>query len=177
MALLNTDGTLDSGFNPNLGPQFGRPYDIVIQADGKIVIGGTFTTVGGTTRNRIARLNTDGTLDTGYNPNLSNTVYAVTIDSNGKILIGGAFITVGGVSHTFIARLNTDGTLDASINPSPSAQVRAVAIQSDGKILVGGDFTTIGGLTRNRIARIEFGDFYGLYVYTTSWKLLTPQVS
>jgi uncharacterized delta-60 repeat protein len=176
MALLNTDGTLDSGFNPNLGPQFGRPYDIVIQADGKIVIGGTFTTVGGTTRNRIARLNTDGTLDTGYNPNLSNTVYAVTIDSNGKILIGGAFITVGGVSHTFIARLNTDGTLDASINPSPSAQVRAVAIQSDGKILVGGDFTTIGGLTRNRIARIEFGDFYGLYVYTTSWKLLTPQV-
>ena len=37
---------------------------IAVQSDGKILIGGGFTTVGGETRNCIARLNTDGSLDT-----------------------------------------------------------------------------------------------------------------
>ena len=49
-------------------------YSIAIQSNGKILIGGSFTTVGGVTRNRIARLNSDGTLDSSLNPNLNSIV-------------------------------------------------------------------------------------------------------
>ena len=54
------------GFNPDAN---GFVYSIVVQSDGKILIGGDFTTIGGVTRNRIARLNPDGSLDTTFNPN------------------------------------------------------------------------------------------------------------
>jgi hypothetical protein len=49
-------------------------FSVATQSDGKILIGGQFSTVGGITRNRIARLNSDGTLDTGFNPNANDTV-------------------------------------------------------------------------------------------------------
>ena len=69
---------------------------VVVQADGKILIGGDFTTVspnGGApvTRNRIARLNPDGTLDAAFNPNANSTVFAIAVQADGKILVGGIF--------------------------------------------------------------------------------------
>jgi len=81
--------------------------------NGKIVIGGKFTTVGGTARTRIARLNANGTLDTGFDPGdgASYAVYAVTLQPDGKILIGGGFESVGGVSRDRIARLWGDRRL------------------------------------------------------------------
>src|SRR5437667_5249241 len=69
IARLNPDGTLDA-FNPNAN---GAVYAIAVQADGKILAGGTFTNVGGQTRNYIARLNSDGTLD-AFNPNANSFV-------------------------------------------------------------------------------------------------------
>ena len=116
-----------------------------MQADGKILIGGGFTTIGGVTRNRIARLNADGTLDTGFNPNAERGVYSIAVQADGKILIGGFFTTVGGVTRNRIARLNADGTLDTTFNPNANSYVNSIAMQADGKILIGGDFTTIGG--------------------------------
>src|SRR5439155_470667 len=75
IARLNVDGTADSGFDPDVrGGTSSFPASvnsIMIQADGKIIIGGTFTTIGGTARNNLARLNADGSLDTGFNPNVS----------------------------------------------------------------------------------------------------------
>ncbi|MGD9579454.1 MAG: delta-60 repeat domain-containing protein, partial [Syntrophorhabdus sp.] len=53
------------GFNPNAN---GCVYSIAVQPDGKVLVGGGFTTIGGGTRNYIARLNADGSLDTGFNP-------------------------------------------------------------------------------------------------------------
>jgi len=173
IARVNTDGTLDTGFNPDADSTVNA---IAIQSDGKIVIVGAFTTIGGTGRNRIARLNTDGTLDTGFDPNANSTVSATSIQSDGKILIGGFFTTVGGTTRNRIARLNTDGTLNTEFNPNANNSVLATIVQSTGRILIGGSFTTVGGTTRNRIARIEFGDFYGLYVYTDSWKLISSTV-
>ena len=56
----------NDGFNPNANVTV---HSIAVQADGKILVGGEFTTIGVVTRNRIARLNPDGSLDTGFNPN------------------------------------------------------------------------------------------------------------
>ena len=45
---------------------------IAVQSDGKIVVGGLFTLLGGQPRNYIGRLNPDGTLDTSFNPGVNN---------------------------------------------------------------------------------------------------------
>ncbi len=96
-------------------------YSVAVQADGKILLGGDFTTVGGTPRNHIARLNADGTLDTGFNPNANGDVYSVAVQADGKILLGGNFTTVGGTARNHIARLNADGTLDTGFNPNANS--------------------------------------------------------
>ena len=68
-------------------------FAIAVQADGKILAGGTFTTIGGLPRNRIARLNaTTGAADS-FNPNANSSVYSIVVQADGKILVGGAFTT------------------------------------------------------------------------------------
>src|SRR5207249_2373247 len=135
------------GFDPNAN---GTVYAIVAQPDGKILLGGSFTTLapnGGATviRNHIARLNPDGTLDTAFNPNADNTVYSIAVQTDGKVLVGGLFANIGGQTRNRIARLvATTGQTD-SFNPNASSDVYTIAIQTDGKILVGGQFTNIGG--------------------------------
>ena len=140
LARLSTDGKLDTTFSIDDG---GRPLVSLVQSDGKILIGGTFTTAGGLTRNGMARLNADGTLDAAFNPNLNGRVLTMALQSDGKILIGGAFTTVGGVTRNYFARLNANGTLDTAVDPNVSSQIEAIAVQSDGKILIGGEFTSI----------------------------------
>jgi len=146
------------GFDPNAD---GQVNAIVVQPDGKILIGGNFTTVLGVTRNRIARLNTDGTLDTTFNPNASLDVYSIALQSDGKILVGGVFNganSIGGQTRNRIARLDPITGLADSWNPNAQSFVNSIVVQADGKILVGGAFfgaNSIGGQTRNRIARLD----------------------
>ena len=126
---------------------------------GKVIIGGDFQTVAGTSRLRLARLNADGTLDTSFNPGqgVNNVVYAVAIQSDDQVLIGGAFNTVAGVARGFVARLNNDGTVDASYNvgnAGANSTVLALALQPDGRLLIGGTFTTYNGTARARLARL-----------------------
>lgn len=127
----------------------------LIEAGAQILLGGTFTTVGGTTRNDIARIAKEGSLDTGYNPNANGAVSAIVPLPGRVALLGGSFTTVGGTVRNRIARLNADGTLDAGFNPDANNPVLALIAQSDGKAIVGGTFTTVGGVTRNRIARLN----------------------
>ena len=72
-----------------------RFYVAVVQPDGKILIGGDFTTLSpmaeAVARNHIARLNPDGTLDTAFNPNANGNVFAIAVQADGKILVGGVF--------------------------------------------------------------------------------------
>ncbi|MDB6016630.1 MAG: hypothetical protein JWR19_1119 [Pedosphaera sp.] len=145
------------GFDPNANSTV---RVVVVQPDGKILLGGDFTLLspnGGApvTRNNIARLNPDGTLDTAFNPNANGAVYAIAVQADGKILAGGGFTTMGGVTRQHIARLDpTTGAAD-SFNPIADSDVHAIAVQADGKILVGGVFGNIGVLTRNDIARLD----------------------
>src|SRR5438105_4383909 len=90
-AAVRGQSALD-GFDPNAN---GNVSSIAVQADGKILIGGDFTTVLGVARNRIARLNPDGTLD-AFNPNANGGVNAIAVQADGKILAGGNFTTIGG---------------------------------------------------------------------------------
>src|SRR5439155_1431520 len=94
---LNSDGTLDTSFNPGAN---GLIEELAVQADGRILVAGDFTTLGGggtgtTVRNRIGRLNADGTLDTSFNPGANLAVLALAIEADGKILVGGNFTTLG----------------------------------------------------------------------------------
>ncbi|OIR06297.1 Two component regulator propeller [mine drainage metagenome] len=170
LARIKADGTLDTSFNP--APN-GEVFAVVRQpSDGKLVIGGSFTGLspnGATTstiRNYIARINTDGTLDTSYDPNAQSTVSALAIQSDGKVIVGGSFISFaphesGTTTRYYIGRINTDGTIDTAFNPDANSSVTALAIQSDGKILIGGTFTTLtpngatAATTRTRFARLN----------------------
>ena len=158
---LNADGTRDTGFATGTGANDGV-RSVAIQPDGKIIIGGNFTTFNGVTANRIARLNADGTLDTDFNSNLgagisANLVLSTAIQSDGKIIIGGSFLTFNGVTVNRIVRLNTDGTRDTSFatGTGASGTILAFALQPDGKILVGGQFSNFNGVTVNRIIRLN----------------------
>ena len=164
IARLNADGTLDNSFNMGSGLAGGYPivYSIAVQSDGKIVIGGAFTSYNGTPVNRIARLNADGTLDATFNPSgtgANSEIRSVAVQSDGKILIGGLFTGYNGSNVGRITRLNADGTLDATFNPSgagaTSNDIRSIALLSDGKILIVGNFTNYNGTSINRIARLN----------------------
>ena len=158
IARLNADGSLDAGFDPGTGAG-SSVLSTVVQTDGKIIIGGTFTSYNGTGRNRIARLNADGSLDTGFDPGTgaSSTVLTTVVQADGKIIIGGYFTSYNGTGRSRIARLNADGSLDTGFNPGMGANgaVEAIAVRSDGKIIIGGQFTSYSGTGRNRIARLN----------------------
>ena len=155
---INTDGTIDATFIPGTGAN-AQIQSLAIQTDGKIIIGGSFSSVSGTARNCIARLNSDGSHDTGFNPGTGagNNILTTEIQSDGKIIIGGYFTTFNGTAKNRIARLNSNGSLDNTFNIGTGANntVSSVAIQSDGKIVTGGDFITYNGISAVRVVRIN----------------------
>jgi uncharacterized delta-60 repeat protein len=158
IARLNADGSFDSTFN--MGTGFNGSVSVVtMQSDGKVLVGGSFTAYQGTTRNRLARLNVDGSFDTSFDigTGFNSTVNAVVLQSDGKVLVGGQFTSYQGTTRNRIARLNADGSFDTTFNMGTGfgSTVYSVALKSDGKVLVGGSFTAYQGTTRNRIARLN----------------------
>ena len=139
-------------------------YAIAVQADGKILVGGDFTSIGGQTRNGIARLDATTGLADSFNPNANDMVFSIAVQADGKILVGGSF-----TERT--ASAGRRATASPGSIPPPAwlirstrtrtASVFSIAVQADGKILVGGFFTSIGGQTRNRIARLDADDRLG----------------
>jgi uncharacterized delta-60 repeat protein len=140
LARLNADGSFDTSFELGAG---GRILASVTQADGRIVIAGTFTNVGGAVHNYVARLNADGTVDNSYAPDFNGRVYTLALQPDGKVIVGGAFTTIGGERRERLARLNPNGTIDSEFYPHVDGQVGAVVLQSDGRIVVGGTFTSV----------------------------------
>jgi uncharacterized delta-60 repeat protein len=140
---LNANGTLDSGFNPGTGignlPFGSGVRSVVVQSDGKVLIGGDFTDVAGTNQNRIARLDANGTLDATFNPGtgVNWMVSCVALQPDGKVLIGGDFTLVNGTNRNRMARLNADGSLDGSFHPGRGVDSGNLVLQPDGKVIVG----------------------------------------
>jgi uncharacterized delta-60 repeat protein len=158
IARLSTSGTLDATFNPGTGTN-DRVFSTMVQSDGKILLGGRFTSFNGTNKNYIARLNADGSVDNTFIPGTAadSLLRIIVLQPDGKILIGGRFINFNGIKRSRIARLNANGTVDVSFNPGSGTNgtVEAIAVQSDGRIIIGGSFTSFNGTTRNHIARLN----------------------
>ncbi len=158
IARVNANGTVDTSFNVGTGAN-GAVKAIALQSDGKVLIGGDFTSVNGVSRFHIARLNADGTVDTSFNPGAGTdgAVNAIALTAAGEVLIGGAFNSVNGVTSPRLARLTSSGALDSSFVAGTGANdnVTSIEVQRDGRIVVGGSFTTFNGQVRNRIVRLE----------------------
>jgi uncharacterized delta-60 repeat protein len=156
---LNQDGSVDPDFNSRMGTDLSIVRTIAVQPDGKILIGGIFTTYDGIPRNNIARLNPDGSLDSSFDPGNGANDYVgdVKLLSDNKILLSGMFTEYNGNTQNRIARLNPDGSLDPSFDIGNGANgfISTLAILPDNKIFIGGDFTSYNDLPLNRIARLN----------------------
>ena len=158
IARLNNDGSLDTGFATGSGT-VGSVESLAVQGDGRILIGGGLTMYNSTPVGHLARLNTDGSLDTGFitGTGADFDVTAIAVQNDGKILIGGYFTHYNSTPLPYLTRLNSDGSLDASFvtGTGPNFPLRAVTVQSDGKILIGGLFTSYAGTLRGALARLN----------------------
>ncbi len=151
---------MDFGFYTTIGQ---GANDVILitclQPDGKILIGGNFTSFDGITRGKIARLNSDGSLDISFDPLIGSDgiINTITYQPDGNILIGGTFTSYDFSARNGIARINAFGTIDASFNPGigTNGGVWTTTLQPDGKIIIGGSFSTYNGMTRNNIARLH----------------------
>lgn len=184
VARINTDGSIDTTFKVALNDigQIVTIRTVSIQADGKIIIGGTFTNINGYVLNNIARLNIDGSLDFSFNTGtgFDGEVIASAIQADGKIILGGIFTNFNGVSTSKIARLNTDGTLDFfDIGTGfeyfdPIAGIYDIAIQTDGKIIVGGEFDIFNGNLKQNIARLNSdGSIDNTFIAAVGYNLIS----
>jgi uncharacterized delta-60 repeat protein len=160
---LLTDGSVDFSFNPGSGATrgFATVSTLVMQPDGKILIGGAFTNYNGVTRNSIARLNANGSLDATFDPGagVSDVVNAVLLQDDGKIVLGGSFLSVNGFVRRGIARLNANGSVDTTFDPlggieGAGASIYSLGQQFDGNILIGGTFASFNSRARPNIARL-----------------------
>jgi uncharacterized delta-60 repeat protein len=154
VARLNADGSVDPTFG-----QFSKANaDIVaaaVQADGKIVIGGAFTEVNGVSRNYLARLNTDGSLDATFSAPADYNVRALAVRPDGKILVGGQFTYVANARHPYLVQLNSDGSVDSGFNIDVNYDVYSILLQTNGQTVIGGAFSKVNGTYQNYLARLN----------------------
>ncbi len=158
IARLNDIGDLDTTFNINGGPD-ASVRALALQDDGKILIGGFFTSIGGVNRGHLARLNTDATVDNSFDPGggADGAVNALALTPEGKVILGGAFTRVNGITLPNVAMVDANGHVAADFNPGvgPDDTVFALALQSNGKVLLGGDFQTVNNAPRRYLARLN----------------------
>jgi uncharacterized delta-60 repeat protein len=166
-------GQVDPTFTATATLSYGASVSAVVtQPDGKTLVGGLFTSFGGSARRGIARINPDGSCDATFDPGLALTravggalvggmVKSLALQPDGKILVGVQY--QGFVSNArIIFRLNSDGTPDPTFDTSALDSnagtfpgVFAIALQPDGKILIGGEFLYSNAGTRASLARLN----------------------
>ena len=146
---LNQTGGQESAISVS-----GTVESLNLQADGKILAGGTFSAIAGATRNNVARLNAGGTLDTSFSANAgaNGSVKVIKSTADGKILIGGTFSSYNGVNRAAVARLNSDGTLDNSFTSvSGTTNVNDLVVKDD-KIWLAGWENPTANYPNRRVA-------------------------
>ncbi|MFZ4812740.1 MAG: delta-60 repeat domain-containing protein, partial [Ilumatobacteraceae bacterium] len=154
-AVIATPANAASGAYTN-----GAVNAIAYDNSGGFYIGGSFTTVKGTSRSYIAHINADSSLDTNFTPTLNGTVQALAF-SGTKLYVGGTFTTANSTTRNNAAAFNTDGTLDTSWDPNTNGTVTDFAL-SGSDVYMSGSFTTLGSSnTRNRLAVVTTGGSLG----------------
>jgi uncharacterized delta-60 repeat protein len=127
---------------------------VVLQPDGKILVGGSFTSIGGASRTYLARLNPDGTADPTLNVSLSGGVSCIALQADGSMILAGVS-AVAGQTRYGLARVSATGVPDPNWSPQIVGGVGGVSIQPDGKVLVCGTISSVCGEPRSRLARLE----------------------
>lgn len=155
IARVSASGALDTAFDPDAGVG-AKLYEVTLQSDGRILVGGEFNTIGGVSRPMVARLNADGSRDSGFTPPTPSGGYVASVrqTEEGDILIGGTFTALDGGAPGRIARLGPSGMLDVGFTPSLNNFVWVAEPQRDGSILLGGGFTTVNTASRPYLARV-----------------------
>ena len=122
-------------------------------------IGGQFNQVDGQTRNHVARILSNGTLDPNWNPNADGAVTTIAV-GGGKVFVGGNFNNIGGQARPKIAALNTtSGLADPSWNANAPNSATITVIATEGNdVYVGGAFSSLGNQPRNNVARLSATD-------------------
>jgi uncharacterized delta-60 repeat protein len=156
IALLNTNYTVSTALTHSASSSI---YELLAQPDGKVLVGGNFTSMGTVTNRYLLRMNADFTFDNAFNLNLgvgpSGTIYDLETQPDGKILVAGSFTFIGTHATTNIGRLNPDGTVDRSFSGTANSPVNKVKVARDGRILLAGQFYQYGGADAYYIARLN----------------------
>lgn len=153
IARLNTTGATDTSFDVGQGAN-ATARCVAIRPDGKVLIGGDFTTVDGVTQTRLTLRNDDGSLSDGFNLAANDTVACAIASTDGKVIIGGDFTSISGSTRNRMARITAADTLEPAFNPNVDNLVWALAGQQDGKVIIGGLFSTVGGASYPYVARL-----------------------
>jgi uncharacterized delta-60 repeat protein len=157
-AAIPAPGQLDVAFAPTPGTD--NAINIVVaQPDGKVIAAGRFTAANGVARNRIARFNSDGSLDQSFDPGTGpdGDIFAAVLQPDGRIVVAGSFTMFSGFPRNRRVRLNADGSVDPTfgfsggINGTPFA----LALQKDGRIIIGGQFSQVDLVQRFNLARLN----------------------
>lgn len=152
-AMIRPDGTL----MPDPGLSFSSSI-LVLGYDpadgGRILAGGSFTSVAGMQRKGFARLAVHAIMTATASPQ-AGTVRASAQQLDGKIWVGGDFASSASLPRSHLARLNSDTTLDTSVDVAVDGPVNAIAALPDGRVLIGGAFTHLGTAEAGRIARLN----------------------
>lgn len=156
---LLPNGDLDSSFNIGTNPD-ATPNLLVLQVNGKILVGGDFSAFNGVVTNKLIRLNSNGSVDSSFSvgSGFVGSIYTITLQSDGKILVGGSLSKYNGQTIGKCIRLNPNGTSDATFNSGTGfsgGTVRTIVVQSNGRIIVGGSFSgNYSGMSVKRMLRL-----------------------
>ncbi len=106
---------------------------------GTLYVGGDFTDIGGTTLDRLVKVNTTtGAVDNAWAPQPDAIVRTMML-SNGQLYVGGDFTNIGGAPRNRLARIDGSGNADGW---DPSVSGPAYALAAFGaSIIAGGSFT------------------------------------
>ena len=147
-------GSADTTFRPRPGAN-NTVFDLDLQLDGKLVVGGDFTAVNNLSQIRVARFLPDGTLDptfhVGAGPNAA--VRSLVVQPDQRILLGGFFTSINGTNRNYLTRILADGSLDSFFNPGAGADgpVFSMALTAENRIVAGGSFATFNGISRPHV--------------------------
>lgn len=195
LARLNRDGTLDKRFNARVS--LNRPATesarawvqaIVILPDESILVGGRFDAVNGVARTNLARLRTDGSLETGFGLKTGplgpdDEVKVLVLDSKQQILVGGRWSEAYEIWNGAVCRLNFDGSRDTGFSLGGELTliggepyVSSIQIRADGNILIAGRFHQFGELEQSGAALLTssgaLASSLGAEMGISTWEVL-----
>lgn len=142
---------------------------IAVMPGNRLIVGGSFTNLAGTGVRNLALLNSNGTVEAGFRPEIAGEVHALAVELDGRIVVGGEFTHVNGVPRNNIFRIATNGTLDLTFDPDIGGPVYALRSEISRyawpsndlfapNILAGGRFSRVGTNTLVRsFARLASG--------------------